>query len=134
MNKCMMIRAALGILGRPAAVAAVLASSSVLAIGCDDADEGGEGLPAAPEMLTAEELGGGAHLTWVDASDNESEFMVMKMDVTAGGDYETVATVPFDTTQYHDAPLVSASTYMFMVIATNDAGMTESEEIEFTMP
>jgi len=108
----------------------------VLAVACGGDDGGGaqEGPPAPPEMLTAEALDDGAHLTWVDASDNETEFMVMRMDVTGGGEYETVATVPFDTTQYHVAPLVSGNTYMFMVMAMNDAGTSDSDEVEFTMP
>lgn len=105
--------------------------------GCDsdDADdEGGEQPPAAPQMLAAEELSGGAHLTWVDASDDETEFMIMRMDVAAGGEYETVTTVPFDTVQYHDAPLMAGVTYMYMVMAMNDAGTSESNEVEFTLP
>lgn len=93
-----------------------------------------DGPPAAPEMLEAAVLGDGAHITWVDASDNEREFMIMRMDVTAGGDYEEVATVPFDTTQYHDAPLTPGTTYMFMVMAVNDAGSNDSNEVELMMP
>jgi hypothetical protein len=84
-------------------------------------------------MLSAEPLGGGAHLTWVDASDNETEFMIMRMNAE-GGEYETLATVPFDTTQYHDAPLSAGTTYMYVVTAMNDAGMSESEEVEFAAP
>lgn len=118
------------------AVVSAFAVSLAFAAACDSDSDGDadDGPPAAPEMLTAEELGGGAHLKWVDASDNETEFMIMKMDVTAGGAYEMVTTVPFDTTQYHDAPLTSGSTYMFMVMAINDAGMSESNEVEFTLP
>lgn len=124
---------------RPLRLVLALVAASALSSACDadddgSDDEGGDAAPAAPEMLTAEELGGGAHLTWVDASDNEDEFMIMKMDVTAGGEYEHVANVPFDTTQYHDAPLVSGTTYMFMVTAMNAAGSTDSAEIEFMMP
>lgn len=101
---------------------------------CDGGDDEKAEPPAAPEMLEAAVLGDGAHLTWVDASDDEREFMIMRMDVTAGGDYEEVATVPFDTTQHHDAPLTPGTTYMFMVMAVNDAGSSESNEVEITMP
>ena len=101
---------------------------------CGGGDDGEAGPPAAPEMLEAAVLGDGAHLTWVDASDDEREFMIMRMDVTAGGDYEEVATVPFDTTQYHDAPLTPGTTYMLMVMAVNDAGSSESNEVEIMMP
>jgi hypothetical protein len=100
---------------------------------CGGEDSEG-GPPAAPEMLEAAVLGDGAHLTWVDASDDEREFMIMRMDVTAGGDYEEVATVPFDTTQYHDAPLTPGTTYMFMVMAVNDAGSSDSNEVELMTP
>ena len=101
-------------------------------LACDGDDEGSP--PDPPEMLTAAPLEGGAHLTWVDGSDNETEFMVMRMDVTAGGQYETIATVPFDTTSYHDAPLTSGTTYKYMVMAMNDAGTSDSNEIELTAP
>lgn len=114
-----------------------LALGVVCVGGCDsdDADdEAGEQPPDAPQMLAAEELSGGAHLTWVDASDDETEFMIMRMDVAAGGEYETITTVPFDTTQYHDAPLMAGVTYMYMVMAMNDAGTSESNEVEFTLP
>ena len=106
-----------------------------LAAACGS-DDGGDGdmAPAPPEMLEAAVLGDGAHLTWVDASDDETEFMIMRMDVTAEGEYETVATVPFDTTSYHDAPLVSGTTYMFMVMAMNGAGSSDSNEVEVMMP
>lgn len=107
-----------------------------LAFACsnDDGEDGDIGPPMPPEMLEAAVLGDGAHLTWVDASDDETEFEIMRMDVTAGGDYESVATVPFDTTSYHDAPLVSGNTYMFMVMAVNQAGSSDSNEVEVMMP
>ena len=83
-----------------------------------------------------EELQGGAHVTWTDNSDNETQFMVMRMNVTDGGDYEAIASPPFDTTQYHDAnELESGKVYMYMVHAMNDAGMSEgSNEVEWTAP
>jgi hypothetical protein len=83
-----------------------------------------------------EELEGGAHLTWLDNSDDETQFMVMRMNVTDGGDYAAIATPPFDTTQYHDADaLQSCTMYMYMVHAMNDQGMSEpSNEVEFTAP
>lgn len=116
--------------------ALVLPLGLVLVAACanDDGEDGDIGPPAPPEMLEAAVLGDGAHLTWVDASDDETEFMIMRMDVTAGGDYETVAAVPFDTTSYHDAPLTPGTTYMFMVMAANDVGASDSNEVEVLMP
>jgi hypothetical protein len=113
---------------------AVLALAIAAACGSDDGDSGDSGPPVPPEMLEAAVAGDGAHLTWVDASDDETEFMVMRKDVTAGGDYQTVGTVPFDTTSYHDAPLASGTTYMFMVMAVNGAGTSNSNEVELMMP
>ncbi len=110
---------------------------AVLALGAcsDDAghEGGGEGVPAVPTGLGAEELDGGAHLTWTDNSDDETQFMVMRM--ADGGEYETIASPPFDTSQYHDAGLESGTTYTYMVMAMNDAGASEgSNEVEFTAP
>jgi hypothetical protein len=103
-------------------------------VACDDADDSGdETPPAAPTGLMGEPLSGGAHLTWTDNSDDETEFMVQRK-LEGDAAYTTVATVPFDTTQYHDAPLESGVTYMYMVMAMNDAGESESAEVTFAAP
>jgi fibronectin type III domain protein len=114
-----------------------LASSLALSIAfstfaCSDEHGGGNG-PAAPSGLAAEALGDGAHLTWTDNSDDETGFMVMRME-HPDGDYEELGTVPFDTTQYHDEPLTSGTTYMYMVMAINDGGESDSNEVLFTAP
>ncbi len=94
----------------------------------------GTGGPAAPTGLTAEPRTGGAHLTWTDNADNETEFMVMRMKNGVDTDYAVTATVPFDTEQYHDAPLTSGGTYMYMIMAMNDDGESESDEVAFNAP
>ena len=94
---------------------------------------GGDG-PAAPTALGAESLTGGAHLTWSDNSDDETQFMVMRMEDGVDADYEIVATVPFDTEQYHDAPRTSGATYLAMVMAMNDDGESESNEVTCNAP
>ena len=96
-------------------------------------DDGAAAAPAAPTGLAAAPLTGGAHLTWTDNSDDEVEFMIMRKTGAAGAS-TTIATVPFDSTAYHDAPLVSGTTYTYMVMAINDIGTTESNEVEFTAP
>jgi hypothetical protein len=98
----------------------------------DDDDDNGGTEPAAPSNLGAEELGGGAHLTWTDNSDNEDEFMVMRM--VDGGEYEDLGTVPFDTTQYHDTGVTSGLSYTYMVMAMNEFGASESNEVTFDAP
>ena len=112
-------------------------TGSLLAItlavaGC--ASDTGTTAPAAPTALTAAALSGGAHLTWKDNSSNETEFMVMRMQVGTDTTYQTLASVPFNTTQYHDAPLTSGKQYMYKVMATNDAGDSESNEVTFAAP
>jgi hypothetical protein len=117
-----------------------LVGLSLTAAACGGDDDhhvdSGQGPPAAPSNLTVHELEGGAHLTWTDNSDNESEFIVMRMNVTDGGDYTMIASPPFDTTLYHDAiGLESGKDYMYTVYAMNDEGMSEgSNEVEFTAP
>jgi len=90
--------------------------------------------PAAPTELTATPLSGGAHLTWKDNSNDEEHFMVMRMEQNVDADYETVTTLPFDTTQHHDGPLTTGSTYMYKVVAMNAAGETDSNLVTVTLP
>jgi hypothetical protein len=94
---------------------------------------GGDGAPVAPSNLTAELLQGGAHLTWQDNSDNEVEFMVMRKEM-GGTDYTIVATTPFDTELYHDAPLTSGKTFVYMVMAHSNDGESESNEASLAIP
>jgi hypothetical protein len=112
---------------------AALASIALAACGSSD-HGGGDGAPAAPSGLTAESLADGAHLTWTDNSDNETEFMVMRMEDGVDTEYEVVATVEFNTTQYHDAPLTAGSTYMYQIMAMNDDGESLSNEVTFNAP
>ena len=60
--------------------------------------------------------------------------MVMRMVDGVDTEYEIISTVPFDTEQYHDAPLTSGTTYMYMVMAMNDAGESDSNEVTFDAP
>ena len=97
-------------------------------------DDGG-GPPAAPSNLAGSVLSGGAHLTWTDNSDNETQFMIMRKEMGAAGDFATVATPTFNTTTYHDAPLTAGKTYVYMVMAMNDAGDSEpSNEVMVAIP
>lgn len=95
------------------------AISLTAACGMDDM------MPNPPSDLMAAELGGGAHLTWKDNSDNEASFMIERK--VGGGSYEVLATVPFDTTAHHDAPLTAGTTYMYRVMATPKSGEHSAE-------
>ncbi len=107
----------------------IAASFIAVVVGCG----GGGTAPAAPSNLTAEALGGGAHLSWRDNSDDETEFMIMRR-LGAESDFDTIATVAANETQFHDAPLTSGETYVYVVMAMNDAGASESGELEFAAP
>lgn len=103
--------------------------------GCGDSKDASASI-AAPTALKVEALEGGAHLTWKDNSNNESEFMIERMVGTA--DWSTLASVPFDTTQYHDASIAPGTTYMYRVMAMPKSG-THSEgaysgEVTFVAP
>jgi hypothetical protein len=91
------------------------------------------GAPAAPTLVSVNVLAGGAHAVWSDNSDNETEFMVMRREGGSGA-FAMIASVPFDTEQYHDTSVASGRTYTYMVMAVNDDGETESNELEFTAP
>lgn len=105
--------------------------ASAAACGGTDAPAG---VPAAPSALAATLLEGGAHLTWTDNSSDETQFMIMRMDANGSADYAAVATPPFDTTQYHDVP-PAGKTYMYMVMAMNNTGMSDpSNEVMIAIP
>jgi hypothetical protein len=93
-------------------------------------------MPTPPTDLKVEEMSGGAHLTWKDNSDNESSFMIERMMGTSA--YAEIATVPFDTTAYHD-PNLAAGTYMYRVMAMPKDGAhgtstKYSNEVTITLP
>ncbi len=100
----------------------------VLLTGC-----GGAGAPKAPSGLIVGLLSGGGHLTWTDNSDNETEFLIERM--TAGGAFAMLASVPFNTTAYHDGSVVVGMTYTYRVAAMNAGGMSSpSNEEMLTAP
>jgi hypothetical protein len=120
---------------RLTSLASLLAIAAVATACSDDSDHGGTDAPAAPTMLTAELLSGGAHLTWKDNSDNETNFMVMRKEMGAAGDFAVIAMPTFDTTAYHDAPLTAGKTYVYVVQAMNESAHSEpSNEAMVTIP
>jgi hypothetical protein len=111
-----------------------------LVSGCGGDTESGPSTMSvdAPTGLKAEPLDGGAHLTWKDNSDNESEFMIERMDHGGDGQWSTLATVPFDTAQYHDGAVMAGTTYMYRVMAMPKSGEHKdgkySNEVTFVAP
>ena len=90
--------------------------------------------PAAPTSLTVGLLGAGAHLTWTDNSADELEFIIMRQEVGADADMIEISRVPFDTVAFHDEPISSGASYVYMVIATNGSGDTLSNQATFVAP
>lgn len=117
-------------------VAWVLTVAASVAAGCEsDGGHGGSGSPAAPTELMVGEMDGGAHLTWKDNSDNEATFMIERKAGT--GSFQTLATVPFDTVQYHDANLTAGTTYVYRVMAMGKVTGKDSaysNEVTFMLP
>jgi hypothetical protein len=99
-------------------IAAVLALVSASA--CGSGDSGSSDAVAAPSDLMAVPRDGGSHLTWKDNSGNETEFMIERK--SGSGNWETIGTVPFNTTQYHDANVMSDTEYMYRVMAMSKQG------------
>ena len=114
-----------------------LAATLALALGALTSCGMDMSMPNPPTDLKVEALSGGAHLTWKDNSDNEASFMIERM--VGSSPYMELATVPFDTTAYHDANL-APGTYMYRVMAmpkdgSHEAGSTKySNEVTLTTP
>lgn len=92
----------------------------IMSAACGSSDESTSATVAAPSNLKVEPLEGGAHVTWKDNSENEASFMIERMNDKA--DWKTIGTVPFDTTQYHDATITAGTTYMYRVMAMPKSG------------
>jgi hypothetical protein len=89
-------------------------------VGCgsDSESTSTDGLKA-PSNLKAEPLERASHLTWTDNSD-EAEFMIERKSGSA--DWTTIGTVPFDTTQYHDANVDPTLSYTYRVMPMSKDG------------
>lgn len=86
--------------------------------------------PAPPTNLAVSAVGGGAHLVWVDNSDDEDQFVILRK--TASTSYGEVGMVPFDTSQYHDGIVIAGTAYTYMITAINAGGEASSNEVQFT--
>lgn len=103
----------------------------LLVTACSDDGHGGnaDAAPSAPTSLAVSNVGGGAHLTWMDTSDNEDHFMVMRKTTT--GMFAEVDMVAFNTTQYHDSSVTAGTSYVYKVVAMNAKGEASSNEVTF---
>ncbi|MCM5530649.1 fibronectin type III domain-containing protein, partial [Parasegetibacter sp. NRK P23] len=78
--------------------------------------------PQAPAQLNASAVSTSrVHLTWNDASNNETGFEIYRSANTADG-YALFATVPANSTSFADTTLPANTTYFYMVRAVNEGG------------
>lgn len=81
-------------------------------------------VPAWPTNLAATVRGDGSvDLTWTDNSAVEDGFQVWR---ASGGTQSVVATLPANTTGYHDTGLTPDVTYGYQVRATKDGGTSDN--------
>ncbi|HMC70165.1 MAG TPA: fibronectin type III domain-containing protein, partial [Mycobacteriales bacterium] len=81
-------------------------------------------VPASPTNLVATVRGDGSvDLTWTDNSAVEDGFQVRR---TSGGTESVVATLPVNTTGYHDTGLTPDVAYGYQVRATKDGGTSDN--------
>ena len=97
---------------------------------CASDDEGTA--PAAPTNLSVSPLGAGAHLTWKDNSTDETEFVIMRQQAPSA--MAELSRVPFNGTSYHDEPITAGATYVYMIVATNENGDSQSNQAMFVAP
>jgi hypothetical protein len=77
-------------------------------------------MPAAPSGLVATASGSDVDLAWTDNSGVEDGFQVRRWKASEGT-IIVVATLPANTTAYHD-PGLADDTYWYQVLATKDGG------------
>lgn len=77
-------------------------------------------VPASPTGLSAVLVGGAVTLTWVDASTDETAFLVERS--ASGGPFEGVATVAANGTGYMDRSVSEGLVYGYRVSASNALG------------
>jgi FtsP/CotA-like multicopper oxidase with cupredoxin domain len=77
--------------------------------------------PTAPSNMVATlQAGPQIRLTWIDNSNNETNFVVERQ--IGGGAFGTLATLASNTTTYTDTTVQSNTTYTYRVKAANNAG------------
>ena len=106
-------------------------SLSLLLAACAS-DDGAE--PAPPTSLAVSALGAGAHLTWKDNSADEVEFVIMRQRMGTDTAMTEVSRVPFNGTSFHDEPLTAGATYIYMIVAMNESGESQSNQATFVAP
>lgn len=58
----------------------------------------------------------------------------MRQQVGTDSTMRELSRVPFNANSFHDEPITAGATYMYMVVATNDDGESESNQATFVAP
>jgi hypothetical protein len=82
--------------------------------------------PAAPTNLNANGQRNAIRLTWNDNSNDEQSFEVQRNTTGVNGPWDTIASLPANTTDFRDRNYVEGVTYWYRVLACNAAGCSSS--------
>ncbi len=116
-----------GLISAPLGFAAACSSSET-----EPSSAGGDpGAPAAPTGLSAAPMGTGIHVTWKDNSSDEAEFELERKEGT--GAFAKVASVVFDTVQFHDTSVAAGRTYTYRGRAVGSSGLKSAYTNEASM-
>ena len=89
------------------------------------------GAPTAPSGLEASQMGTGIHLTWKDNSSDEAEFELQRKE--GSGEFSKVASVVFDTVQFHDTSVSAGKAYTYRARSLSSSGKKSAFTNEMTM-
>jgi hypothetical protein len=118
----------LALVAAPLAFAAACSSSETN----PSSSAGGDpGAPAAPTRLSAAQMGTGIHVTWKDNSSDEAEFELERKE--GSGAFAKVASVVFDTVQFHDTSVTAGKSYTYRGRAVGSSGLKSAYTNEATM-
>lgn len=109
----------------------IISFACVLWAACGDDSSKGTSVEAPSGLAVEAAADGGAHLTWMDA-EGEEEFVIERKQ--GAGAWTMIGTVPFDTTQYHDATVSPGMAYLYRVSASAGGDRAPSAEVTFTAP
>lgn len=82
--------------------------------------------PSGLDMVVDTEVTYIVDLAWLDNSDNEAGFRILRRRIDVPSDSEVVAETPANVTQILDQRVVCGSVYQYIVLAFNDSGQSES--------
>jgi fibronectin type 3 domain-containing protein len=89
--------------------------------------------PAAPAQLAALPGDGGIELTWVAVTAADLAGYVVLRGDGAGGTLQALMTTPMTATSYRDQTVTSGVTYVYAVVALDQAGNPSTQSNRVTV-